>query len=123
MESSDKIDAVIKTLSQIESVLLGVNGVGGMVGDVKDLKGSVSNVSGNVAEIKGDNKATIVRLENLEKESDEQGGKIKTLFINLNDNKNHLTSLGTKMGVCVFVGSTVAVAIIGILVNSLMGVS
>lgn len=121
MEVNDKLDTITKSLVAIESVLLGVNGVGGMVGDLKDLKDTVTIVSADLADIKGDNKASDVKIENLEKEQDEQGGKIKTLFISLNDNKNALTSQGTQLKVCAFIGSAVAVAIITVLVNSVMG--
>lgn len=123
MEFNDKLDTITKSLIAIESVLLGVNGAGGMVGDMRDLKGIVNNVGEDVADIKGDQKAFNVKLDGIIKEQDEHTGKIKTLFINLNENKNNLSSLSVKMGVCAFVGSTVAVAIIGVLVNSLMGVS
>ncbi len=121
MEVNDKLDTITKSLVAIESVLLGVNGVGGMVGDLKDLKDTVAVVSKDVSGISGDNKATNIEIVNIKKEQDEQGGKIKTLFISLNDNKNALTSQGTQLKVCAFIGSAVAVAIITVLVNGLMG--
>lgn len=119
---SDKLDTITKSLVAIESVLLGVNGVGGMVGDVKVVNHKLDTLTSDVSEIKGDFKVVKEQISNIKEEQDEHTGKIKTLFINLNENKNSLTSLGTQMKVCAFVGSAVAVAIIGVLVNGLMGV-
>ena len=98
----------------IETVLNGINGVGGVVDDIKNMGQKLHRHGNQMNKFQKDISVLENDHENLKSVVKDHNEKIKTLFIENNNNKVDSAGISAKLAMIITFISTIMAAIVGL---------
>jgi len=98
----------------IETVLNGINGVGGVVDDIKNMGEKLHRHGNQMNKFQKDISVLENDHENLKSVVKDHNEKIKTLFIENNNNKVNSAGISAKLAMIITFISTIMAAIVGL---------
>ncbi len=98
----------------IETVLNGINGVGGVVDDIKNMGQKLHRHGNQMNKFQKDISVLENDHENLKSVVKDHNEKIKTLFIENNNNKVNSAGISAKLAMIITFISTIMAAIVGL---------
>ena len=123
MGDNEKLDQILVTVSAMASdmavmnaVLTGIQGDGGIVADIKNIGEKVSKQGSDLSETRSEVKLNKSEINHVKEDVKEQGDKIKTLFINSNEDRVAAAGVATKVAA----GVSIVGVLAGAAVNHLM---
>jgi uncharacterized protein YoxC len=118
-EMSKEVHSVNNRMTGLEVVLNGIGGKGGIVSDISNMGEKLSKQGMDIHSI--DNKVSIIETshKDLKENVREQAEKIKTLFIENNQNKINSAGISAKMASIMGVISAGMAAIVGLAIKYL----
>jgi len=116
---SKEVHSVNNRLTGLETVLNGIGGKGGIVSDIANMGEKLNKQGIEIHSI--DNKVSVIETSHhdLKEDVKEQSDKIKTLFIENNDNKIKSAGISAKMATVMSVISAFMAAIVGLAIKYL----
>ena len=118
-EVSKEVHSVNNRMTGLEAVLNGINGHGGIVEDLKNMGQKIHRQGNDLSKLQRYLDVLDNDHENVKRDVDENKEKIKTLFIENNNNKINSAGINSKMATIMTVISGAMAAIVGLAIKYL----